>query len=602
MRCFCMYVALGGKKGKEQVTVRESTRIPGTNRKKTKIIKNYGFLADRLKENPNFIEDLKAELSKGRESKRLEKKITISLPTDTIDNASDQNPCYRFGHMIVKRLWEIMRLDKFFDEHCKQKNREEVKKAIFMLIASRLGMPSSIRSIERRQVNYAGDYDVTLDVLYSVLDVLSEDTEELIEHFSSFFNNATTRNTDVVSYDVTNYYFESTKQGQLRLFGFSKEHKNNEVLVVMGLLIDSNGIPVTMKLFPGNTMDQNTLTASISELEKLYRIKEITVVADRGMNSGDNLVFISDSNHHFVISYTLKKAKQEVKEQCLNGEWEEVETDPITGEMVSASKVLKIDVTAKVSLSEEEIDKLRKERKEGNAKGRTPKYRDVKVPAMVHVTYSKKRAEKDKYEREKALERAQKRAENEGLLNRVLRYGANKYLEIDIDKSKVKLNQAKIEEDKQWDGYYAVITDKMEMSTAEAMEIYGGQWKIEECFRILKTDLEARPVRVSTDAHIRGHFMMCYMALCILRYMQYMLKEKELDVMSAERLMSCIHNPIVVVAGDYPKIVLQPTNLSEDFLSLISILGFPKLERNMTATRFRAVTKLSLDQKIQSLI
>ncbi len=597
-----MFVALGGKKGMEQVTLRESTRIPGTNKKKTKIVKNYGYLSDLLKKDPNFVENLKKELSEGREDKRLNKGLTITLPTDTIETVSDQNKCYRFGHMIVKRLWEIMRLDKYFDEHCRQKNKDEVKKALFFLVANRLGKPSSILSACNRQDSFAGDFDITLDVLYSVLDVLADETDSLIEHFSKFFQKETKRKMDTVSYDVTNYYFESTQQGQLRLFGFSKEHRNNEVLVVMGLLIDSNGIPVTMELFPGNTMDQNTLTDSVTKLEKLYGIKEITIVADRGMNSGDNLIFKSDSNHHFVVSYTLKKAAQDIKKKCLDGTWERTDLDNATGKIVFASKSLKTTITAKVPLTNEEYEALKKERKEKKLKGKTPKYRDEEIDAIIHVTYSKKRAEKDRSDRERAIEKALKRVDNKGLLQQSIRHGANKYLDIDVNTNGAKLNQSKIDEDAGWDGYYAVITDKTEMTTEEAMQIYGGQWKIEECFRILKSDIEARPVRVFSDNHIRGHFMMCYMALCILRYMQYMMKEKEMEPYSAERLMACIGEPIVVAAGDYPHTILQPTNLSEDFLKLIDMLGFEKLQLNMSLTRFRAVTRLSLNNKAQLLV
>ena len=597
-----MFVAIGGQKGREQVTVREATRIPGTNKKKTKIIKNYGFLAERLKENPNFVEDLKKELAEGRVKKRLEKGLTINLPTDTIKTASDQNPYFRFGHMIVKRLWEMMKLDRFFDEVCTQKNKEEIKKAIFFLVANRLSSPSSIRSAHGCQDQFGGEFETTLDILYDVLDVLADQTDSLIEHFSKFFRSSTKRNMDVVSYDVTNYYFESTQQGQLRLFGFSKEHKNNEVLVVMGLLIDSNGIPVTMELFPGNTMDQNTLTNSVDRLEKLYGIKEITVVADRGMNSGENLLFISDKQHHFVISYTLKKSSQEIKASCLNGNWEKTTCDEKTGELIYASKVLETTVTARIPMTPEEAIEAKRIHKEQKKRGPAPKYKEESVPAKIHVTYSKTRAAKDKHDRERALEKARLRAENGGLLKQSIRYGANKYLEIDFDKKNVKLNQSKIAEDEKWDGYYAVITDKTKMTTEEASEIYKGQWKIEECFRILKSDLEARPIRVFKDEHIRGHFTMCYTALCILRYLQYLMKEKNVPVMSAERIMTCIREPIVVAAGEYPKVVLQPTRLNEDFLELIEMLGFPKLEKNMTLTRFKTITKLNLNHKTSQLI
>ncbi len=595
-----MYVAIGGTKGKEQVTVRETTRVPGSTKKVTKIVKNYGYLADLIKDNPNFVEDLKKEIQEERERKKLEKSVTITLPVKPISDTMDQNMCLHFGHMIVNRIWEIMHLDKFFDTHCQAKNKKELLQGVYYLIANGLSTPSSIRSAGMRQNEFGGFKELSNDILYSVLDVLCENKEALIEHLSKYFSKATKRNMDVVSYDVTNYYFESTKEGSLRLFGFSKEHKNNEVLVVMGLLIDSNGIPVAMELFPGNTMDQNTLTDSVLKLEKLYGFKNITVVADRGMNSAENLIFISDNSHHFVISYTLKKSSNEIKSKCLGGRWTYAEHDELTGELIYASKTIDTEVEAKTLMSQEERELIKKERKEKGIRGSTPKYKKVKIPAKIHVTYSKKRALKDKADRDKAIEKAKKRAGSKSQLNRSIRYGANKYLTINLNGQNAELNLSKIKEEEQYDGYYAVITDKLDMPVEEAMEIYKGQWKIEDCFRVLKTDLEARPVFVWTDEHIIGHFVMCYVCLCIIRYLQYMMNDKEKEVMSAARIMNCIKDPVIVAAGDYPKMTLQPTNISEDFIDLIDMLGFKRLENNMTITRFKAITKLNLNDQLKN--
>lgn len=594
-----MFVTVGGPKGREQVSVREATRIPGTNKKVTKVIKNYGYLSNLLKENPNFVEDLKKEIQEERERKKEAKNITISVPVKAIDSLEDQNMCLRFGHMIVNRLWSLMHLDTFFDTYCTKRNKKELIRGIYYLISNRLSTPSSIRSAGLRQNTVGGLEELTDDILYSVLDVLSEHQDELIEHLSKFFSKSTKRDMKTVCYDVTNYYFESTKEGSLRLFGFSKEYKNNEVLVVMGLLIDSNGIPVTMKLFPGNTMDQNTLTDSILELEELYGFKNITVVADRGMNSADNLIFISDNSHHFVVSYTLKKASKDIKDKCLGGDWTHIEYDELTGEITYASKTIGTKVCAKILMTQEEYEQTKKERIEKKIKGAYPKYKTVEIPANIHVTYSKKRAMKDKSDRDRAIEKAKKRASSKSSVNSSIRYGVNKYLKLELDGSSIELNTEKIREEEKYDGYYAVITDKMEMSVDEAMDIYKGQWKIEECFRILKTDLEARPVFVWTDDHIKGHFIMCYVCLCIIRYIQYMMKDNNMEVMSAERIMNCIKDPVVVAAGTYPKITLQPTNISIDFLKMIEMLNFPKLENNMTITRFKAITKLNLNEQLK---
>ena len=133
------------------------------------------------------------------------------------------------------------------------------------------------------------------------------------------------------------------------------------------------------------------------------------------------------------------------------------------------------------------------------------------------------------------------------------------------------------------------------------MSMYTTQWKIEKYFRILKTDLEARPVRVFRDEHIKGHFVLCYLALCIIRYLQYLLRTKHDTEMSAERIMDAISDPKAVAMGRYPRILLVPQNLNEDFIFLIDKLGFRKLSSEMTITQFRATTKLDLNPQLKEL-
>ena len=596
-----MYVAVTGRKGYEQVELKESVRIPGTNKKKEYTVQRLGSLKSLLEKDPEYLDKLRTRVAEERKAAReAKKKETLTYEPREINTPLDQRPGFAFGHMIVKRMWEMMKLDDFFEKHITSRNKSDVINAIYILLASRLGNPTSIVKTARKHKDQAGISTVTLDVLYSVLDVLSSYQDELIEHLSSYFKNHTNRNMDTVSYDVTNYYFESTKEGQLRLFGYSKEHKNNEVLIVMGLLIDSNGIPVTMRLFPGNTMDQNTLQDSVDSLQELYGFEKITIIADRGMNSKENLVFLSDKNHHFIISYTLKKCSADLKKNCLTGPWDYI-TKNENEEIIYATKVLDTTVVAKILMSEEEREAKKKERKEQGIKGATPKYKNVEIDAKLHVSYSAKRAIKDASDRERAVAKAKKKIAD-GTAASSLKYGSNKYFTTDNELKITGIDEEKIKEEAKWDGYYAVITDNVELTSDQVMELYCTQWKIEECFRILKTDLEARPVRVFKDEHIKGHFVLCYLALCILRYIQYLMRVDYKTDISAERIMDAIAEPKVVVLGTYPKMIMVPQNLNEDFLFLIEKLGFKKLDSEMTITKFRATTKLDLNPQLKTLI
>lgn len=594
-----MYVSLTGPKGYEHVVVKEAVRDPRTNKKKEYVVKSYGSLKSCLEKDPNFVENLRAEMKKKREEAKEDKTITLTTRPKIITKVADQRASYYFGHMIVKFLWEKMSLDTFFKKYVTKKNKDALIIAIYNLLALKLGSPASIREASSRQGNAAGMKIISLDVLYSVLDVLYACKDDIVKHLSKFFEKNTKRDLRTVSYDVTNYYFESQKAGELRLFGYSKENKHNEVIVVMGLLIDSNGIPVTMRLFPGNTMDQNTLQDSVDDLKELYGFEKITVIADRGMNSKENLVFLTSNDQHFLISYTLKKASEEIKAECLKGDWQEVKTND-KGEIIYATKVLDTTVSAKIELTEEERKVLEAERKEQKKKGKTPKYKTVTINAKLHVSYSAKRAEKDYHDRERAVEKAKKKLEN-GSAAQAVKYGSNKYMKFNEELKVTGIDEEKVKEEAKWDGYYAVITDNTELTAEEVFSMYKTQWKIEECFRILKTDLEARPVYVWTDDHIYGHFVLCYLALCMLRYMQYYLKTEHKLEMSAGRIMDCIKEPLAVVSGEMPKVIITPTNMSEDFINVIDKLGFRRLETEMTPTRFRATTKLDLMEQLKEL-
>ncbi len=594
-----MYVAVVGTEPYKYIEVRQDVYDPSTGKTNHVVVERVGRLSKLLKDDPMFLDKLKANIADKRKTEQSSKTIQAVYTPKDIKEVEDQNKSYAFGHMIVQKLWKMMKLDSFLEKNITAKNKSELIQGVYTLLASRLGSPTSIRSTAKKQKEMAGVSEITMDVLYSVLDVFADNREELLKHLSKFFQKNTSRRMDTVSYDVTNYYFESQKPGEFRLFGYSKEHKNNEVIVVMGLLIDSNGIPVTMRMFPGNTMDQNTLQDSVDELEKLYGFDSITVIADRGMNSGENLVFLTNKNHHFLISYTLKKATNEIKEQCLKGDWNYIEENKETGEITFASKILDTKVKAKIPYTEEELAVLKEERKKEKKKGRLPKYKTVEVEAKLHVTYDSKRAKKDAEDRERQIEKILKRVSKSGV-GSVTKHGANKYLNIEVKEGETTLNQNKIDEDSKWDGYYAIITDKKELTSKEVGELYHGQWKIEECFRILKTDLEARPVYVSKDEHIHGHFVMCYVALCMIRYLQYYLRFNCHLEISAGRIMDAINTPRAVVTGTYPQMVVIPTCVNEDFLTIIDKLGYSKLKSEMTLVNFRTVTQLDIVPQVSA--
>jgi len=582
-----MYVAITGAGKARVIQFREDTRIPGTKKKKTHVVETLGNYEQMLEENPNIIEELK---DKATERTRIKKEstapLTLSVHVADIGVPEDVVPSYHFGHALVKQLWSNMALDEFFLESCGKRNATAIAQALFYLVAHRCASPASIRACSLEQVRYAGVEPLGLDVFYEVLGVLAEQKEAIVKHLADFFKTKTNRQGPEAYYDVTTYAFESTRWGELRMFGFSKDHKNNEVQVVMGLLLDNHGIPITYELFPGNTMDQNTLTRSVEKLKALYHLDKITVVADRGLNSGSNLAYLCEGGHDFVISYTLKHSPKAFKEMVWQGKpWQDT-VDPETGEVTFRSKRLEETLKVKVPL-QDETTAARK-------RGRPRKYDLKEIPVKIHLTWSAKRATKDKADRERMLERLKKRLDKPYQLKAAIRRGGNQFLQMELDTSDWKLDEAKIEEAASYDGYYAVITNNLKLDTKEVCEIYGGLWKIEESFRILKTDLRTRPVFVWNDEHIKGHFAICFISLCMMRYIQYLLETTQQKNVSVARIMEAICQPIALVQGEYPSNIVTPTQVPQTYLDMATVLKLPSLKSNMTLTKFRSCTKLDL--------
>jgi len=591
-----MYVAVSGAGKAKVIQFREEKRIPGTDKKKTKVIQTLGNYERMLAEDPDIISKLKAEAARlTKEKKESSQPLTIQVATTEITESEDVVPSYHFGHALVKQLWKQIELDTFLTHQCDRKNAEAVAQALFYLIAHRCSTPNSIRACALEQAAYAGLSPLGLDVFYGILDVLAEQKEAIIAHLCAYFEKKTDRSGTETYLDVTTYAFESTRWGELRMFGFSKDHKNNEVQVVMALLLDNNGIPITYELFPGNTMDQNTLVTAVEKLKGIYHLDKITVVADRGLNGGDNLAYLTGEGHDFVISYTLKRSPDAFKELVLQADGWQESWDEEHKTVIYREKVVTQALTVKVPLSQQEIENQTTVKK----RGRPRKTEVIELPVKIHLTWSAKRAEKDRADRERMLDRLKKRLDKPYQLKASIKRGCNQYLQMSVDLENCSLDEAKIEQAARFDGYYAIVTNNLNLTTEKACQIYRGLWKIEESFRILKTDLRARPVFVWNDKHIQGHFLMCFVSLCLLRYTQYLL-ETQLQVRaSAETIMTAIREPIALAQGEYPNIVVTPTKVSQLYLDLAKLLGLPALRTNMTMTQFRASTKLDLSTNLK---
>ena len=516
-----MIVQVYTNRGNKYVRVVHSYRDPETNKPKMKVIKNYGNLEKLLKQDKNFLEKLEKEIKEKNE--RL-KESTIDKIKKIETNNFEKEGLVRknYGYLVYEKIWQELGISRWIKD-IKTRSKIEIEEILKQLVFQRLLTPSSKKSAYDHRENYV-DFrnDLILEDYYRVLDIIYDEKEKLEKHLNSTLKKKFNRELNVVLYDVTTYYFESVKKDEIKGFGFSKDNKVNQVQVVMGLLIDNNGIPVGYELYPGNTSEFSTLYPVIKDLKEKYKLKKVIVAADRGLNSGKNLLLLKELGLDYVMAYKLKGAKKEIKEKLFEGGY---------------------------TIEKEFKYKLIEHVKEIRVDGKVEKIQD-----NLLLGYSEKRAKKDKADRQRLLDKADKLLNNPSMMKQELKKGGKKFIKVTKGNLDIELDVKQIEEAEKMDGFFAIEYSQKELTGREVREIYGSLWKIEDSFRVLKTNLEARPIFVWSEKRIRAHFLICYLALVIERYLEKLLKDNNVNLSTA-KIQEAIRNTtlgsVETLMGDY---------------------------------------------------
>ena len=516
-----MIVQVYTNRGNKYVRVVHSYRDPETNKPKMKVIKNYGNLEKLLKQDKNFLEKLEKEIKEKNE--RL-KESTIDKIKKIETNNFEKEGLVRknYGYLVYEKIWQELGISRWIKD-IKTRSKIEIEEILKQLVFQRLLTPSSKKSAYDHRENYV-DFrnDLFLEDYYRVLDIIYDEKEKLEKHLNSTLKKKFNRELNVVLYDVTTYYFESVKKDEIKGFGFSKDNKVNQVQVVMGLLIDNNGIPVGYELYPGNTSEFSTLYPVVKDLKEKYKLKKVIVAADRGLNSGKNLLLLKELGLDYVMAYKLKGAKKEIKEKLFE--------DGYTIEKEFKYKL---------------IEHVKEIRVDGKAE---------KIQDNLLLGYSEKRAKKDKADRQRLLDKANKLLNNPSMMKQELKKGGKKFIKVTKGNLDIELDVKQIEEAEKMDGFFAIEYSQKGLTGREVREIYGSLWKIEDSFRVLKTNLEARPIFVWSEKRIRAHFLICYLALVIERYLEKLLKDNNVKLSTA-KIQEAIRNTtlgsVETLMGDY---------------------------------------------------
>lgn len=551
--------------GRVYLSIVESYREKGSKYPKSRTIESLGYLDDLEKQYKDPIAFFNKKIEE-MNAQQAEDKSPISFAISK-DEELEKGVANRknFGYAVLSCIYHELRIHTFLINRQRHTKEKYSANAIMkLLLFSRILFPGSKRKDHESRERFFEKFDFSLDDVYRCLTFLEARREDLQLHLHQKIQSQYGRDTSLAYYDVTNYYFEIDEQDELRRKGVSKEHRPDPI-VQMGLLCDTNGIPIAYNLFPGNTPDKSTLRPTLSKVQADYNLGKTIVVGDRGIITADNIWYLLSAKNGYVFSLSIKGSDKAFKEYVL-----EPAGYRSTGEeqdFIIKSRLYPrtIKVTSKT--------------------GR-------KIPKTVHekhvVFWSKKYADKAKAEREATLKKARDLVKSPSRYTKSNSYGASKYIknitfdkdtgEVLVDaKAHLYIDQDAIDEEARFDGYYAIVTSEQTESDERILEIYRRLWKIEEAFKITKSDLASRPVFVSTEEHIRAHFLTCFFALVIARVLEYRMGRKyPLPAMlESLRQASCSHLAQNYYLFDYFDDILDDLgrNFDIDFSKKILSLG-----------------------------
>ena len=502
---------------------------------KTITVQSLGYLdvLEKQYDDPiaHFTEVVK-QMNEEKKEKNLSVPMQISLDK-TLKLGTDN--VYNFGYVALSIIYHSLEINKFIISKFKDRNVSEFKinNIMKLLVFARALFPESKKSTYENRNIFFENTNFSLEEVYNTLTYIEPFKEQLQKYIYDHIQEQYKPNNECVFYDVTNYYFEIDDSDDLRKKGVSKEHKTSPI-VQMGLFMDMLGLPMCYKLFEGNTNDCLTLRPMVQELQKNYDVGRVIVVADKGLNTGNNIAYNKAIRNGYVMSLSIRGANSEMKEFVLKE----------NGYTYNNDKTYK----KKSRLYPREITITKKDKNGKVTKTKTT------VDEKQVIFWSADYAKRAKMERQPAIEKAKDLIGNVQKYNQKNCIGASKYVkhlvfdkntgEIIEAKSQLSLDLDKIAEEEKYDGYYAIVTSEMDKTDDEIIDIYRGLWRIEETFKVTKSELEARPVYLSRKEHIEAHFLTCYIALVLSRVLQHKLDKKYSVGKILESLSNCNCNQL----------------------------------------------------------
>lgn len=569
-----MYLVIRGDRLYEGYSIVYTTK---SGKKSTKgcIGKALGSKSELLAKDPLALEKLRAELKKRsapNQATERTKQLLEEIPKKRPSLPYAGEPVLCYANYILKPIWnETLKLKALVRYRQSKTDIEfDAEALLWQTVVNRIVSPSSHLKHYRSQTNWLGNSlaETNLRSLYRMLSFAARIKKPILRGLNKALNQAMPRDLSVVFYDVTNTWFETVwddehqwamevekqlsalpsgatseerrqliekleraRTSSLRMRGPSKECRKDPI-VSIAMVVDRDGIPIDFRVYPGNSSEKTTMKCSIDELAKTYKITNAVVVADNGLNTNANLIRLVKENQGFLLAHSLSKAKQGSVDEWLKD----------TGWQWDKEKERKIKIIPSSLIDEDGV---------------------VQTNYRMVIGWSEKRYREDMFKIEMHGQAAREAIAHHAKLP-LATFGWKKYIETEKNKAQ-KINEKELAKDKKLAGYYAYLfkdsrefdkewvklpaEEKKELSGWEIIEQYKKQAQIEECFRIMKTNFNLRPMYVYTDEHIEAQVLICVLALILLRILSKKLKLAG-SPMTTEQILAALNTAKLSVQLD----------------------------------------------------
>lgn len=448
------------------------------------------------------------ELNKNNDSNDI---IVKYSPQKIIDK--DKQNLFNCGYLFLEKIYYDLKINKICEKISEKYNfKYDLNNILSNLLYGRIIFPSSKLATFNLSKKFIEQPNFELQHIYRALEVISKENEFIQAELYKNSLKYSKRNTGILYYDCTNYFFEAEQEEGLRQYGPSKEHRPNPI-IQMGLFMDGDGIPLAFNITSGNTNEQTTLTPTEQKILEDFKLSKFIVCTDAGLASTANRKFNDKQERAFITTQSIKKLKKHLRDWAL---------EPTGWSLSGDSK--KYDIS-KLEETDEINNKIFYKKRSINENG---------LEQYFIVTYCLKYKNYQQKIRNNQIERAKKAIESKSL--KLDQYNQNDYKrfisktsitkEGEIAENKIlALNLEQIKKEEQFDGFYGVCTN-LDDDAEEIIRVNQRRWEIEESFRIMKSEFKARPVYLSRDDRITAHFTTCFLSLVLHRYLEKVLEEK----------------------------------------------------------------------------